>query len=187
MYNKTHIMYVLNIPEISKALHNRGYRGLRPLLKRLGLHRNTLDRFIRGAPVLPSSVEKVLAALDLQLERALCNKESLQKLPIDELVTNIHAAYPQVSIFLFGSRARNSARRYSDYDLGVYSSGGISLSQFLAILEHKERYEEVAPEKIDCVNLNQADKAFLSSITPDIRLLAGYERDMIELRERTYE
>ena len=175
-------MYVLNINQIKKTLHARGYSGLKPFLERIGLHRNTLDRYVRGAPVLPVSIEKALAALEIPIEQAICMHYQEEKLSIDSLVTSIHTSYPQVSIFLFGSRARKSARKYSDFDIGVYSQSGISFSQYLAILEQKENYEEHAPEKIDCVNLNLAEKDFLLSVVPDLRLLAGYERDTIELR-----
>jgi predicted nucleotidyltransferase len=96
-------------------------------------------------------------------------------------VEELHKRHPTISIFLFGSRARGRARTYSDFDLGVYAKDGVRLAEFLQILEEKEAFEEVAPQRIDCVNLNNATPEFLREIAPDLRLLAGYDRDRLAL------
>lgn len=179
-------MYALNVSYLREAIKLKGFSGIKPFLEHLGMHKNTLDRFTRGAPVLASSVEQVLAALDLPIERAIVKKQAALKLPISPLVERIHTRYPYTSLFLFGSQAKGCARRYSDFDIGIYAKGGIPLSDYLQILEEKERFEEDSPCRVDCVNLTNAKQDFIRAIAPDLRLLAGYERDRIELQEKAY-
>jgi predicted nucleotidyltransferase len=177
-------MYKLNMGAIKAAAKRAGFGGIKPLLEHLGLHRNALDRFARGAGVLPNSIDTVIAALNLPIQDAVIRQ--LEPVGIaDEimpLVEKIHKEHPTISIFLFGSRAKGRARRYSDYDLGVYSKDGVSLTEFLQILEKKEAYEEISPQRIDCVNLTNATPEFLREIALDLRLLAGYDRDSVSLK-----
>jgi predicted nucleotidyltransferase len=186
IYAKIHIMYALNLDYIKKVAKSRGHAGIKPLLEHLGLHRNTLDRFARGASVLPSSIATVLSALDIPIEKATYKKSTYSELPINPLVLSIHKLYPDISIFLFGSRARGKARKYSDFDLGVYSNNGISLEDYLEMIEVKEQYEEESPYKIDCINLNNADRDFLVSIESELRMLVGFESDLIILRGKAH-
>ena len=179
-------MYALNVDYIKQVAKSKGYKGLKPLLEQLGLHRNTLDRYMRNSQILPKSIEKVFNALDIPIEKGLYKSISQDDLPIDELVHEIHLLYPNISIFLFGSRAKGTARKYSDYDLGLYSNHEISFSDFLKIVELKERFEENSPVRVDCVNLTIADKNFITGIFPHIRMLVGFEKDFNNLRKLAY-
>jgi len=181
-------MHKLNMHAIKTAARKSGFGGVKPLLEYLGLHRNAFDRFARGARVLPESVERVLAVLDLPIQEAIVAEDETDECAgaIMPLVEKIHKKHPTVSIFLFGSRARGRARRYSDFDLGVYSRDGVPLAEFLQILEEKETFEEAAPQRIDCVNLSNATTDFLQEIGPDLRLLAGFERDRLAIKRRGF-
>lgn len=113
-------MHAINSSYIKKRAKEKGFTGIKPLLQHLGLHRNTLDRYLSGAPVLPSSIEAVLQALEIPIEKALTKKEAIERNSgIDSLVRSIHRRFPDISIFLFGSRARGNHKKYSDYDLGI--------------------------------------------------------------------
>lgn len=177
-------MYVLNVDTLRTAVRKRGFRGIKPFLKHLGLHRNTLDRFVKGASVLPSSIEQVLSALNISIEDALVQSSQNPADPVMSLAEEIHRKYPKTSLFLFGSRARGGGRKHSDFDIGVYSREGLPLKDFLHILEDKELFEEESPWRVDCVNLTNASDDFVASIAPDMKLLAGYDRDRVELLKR---
>lgn len=179
-------MYTLDMDAIKAAVRKRGFGGIKPFLEHIGLHRNTLDRFARGASVLPRSVEQILSSLSIPIEKALVSSSQNAGDPIMPLVERIHRNHPNTSLFLFGSRARGRSRKYSDFDLGVYSHTGIPLKEFLDILEEKEQFEEESPWTIDCVNLTNVTDDFLGSISHDITLLAGYERDRLELLQRVH-
>lgn len=180
-------MYVLNIEAIKRKARELGFGGIKPLAEHLGLHRNTLDRFARGASVLPRSVELIILKLNIPLNEAIRKtEENLESRgTVMPLVEKIHMRCPDTSIFLFGSRSKGISRKYSDFDLGVFSKQGLPLDRFLGILEDKEQFEELSPHRIDCVNLNNADNEFIRSILPDLVLLAGYERDRKELTDRS--
>lgn len=187
MYALIYIMYALNKNYIAQVAKLRGFSGIKPLLNYLGLHRNTLDRYSNGASVLPSSIEAVLEALEIPIEKATYSKAKTPQLPIDSLVEAIHSFRSDISVFLFGSRARGNPRKYSDYDLGIYSQKGIILDDYLKVLEIKEQYEDSSSYRADCVNLNNADKEFLVGIMKDIRMLVGYEKDLNYLKIKAYE
>jgi predicted nucleotidyltransferase len=177
-------MYILNMQAIKVAARKMGFGGVKPLLEHLGFHRNALDRFSRGAGVLPESIERVLAALNLPIQEGLIQQQETLGVAeeIMPLVEEMHKKHPNISFFLFGSRAKGRARKYSDFDLGVYAKEGVPLAEFLQILEEKEAFEDVAPQRIDCVNLNNATSDFLRDIAPDLRLLAGYDRDTVAIK-----
>lgn len=70
-------------------------------------------------------------------------------------------------IFLFGSRARNSYRRDSDYDIGIEN---ISKKEFLMKkwdLE-SEVEESVIPHKADLINFDEADEDFKKIALKDV-------------------
>lgn len=179
-------MHQLNMQAIRTAVKKLGFGGVKPFLGHLGLHRNALDRFSRGAGVLPESIERVLSALSLPIHEAVVPQPGTLGFAeeIMPLVEQIHRGHPTTSIFLFGSRAKGRARKFSDYDLGVYAKDGVPLTDFLHILEETEAFEEKASQRIDCVNLSSATPEFLREIAPDLTLLAGYERDRVEIKRK---
>ena len=182
-------MYALNIKNIRNSAKIQGYKNLKSLIEKTGLHRNVLNRYIAGAPVLPDSVTKIIRTLGLNIEKAIIWQELTDsKLDIIlPLANQIHFSYPNVSVFLFGSRSRGKARKYSDFDICVFSKNHISLDEYLKILSIKEDFEDQSSFFVDCVNLHNADKSFLKNIFPDLRLLAGYQTDLNTIKELTYE
>jgi predicted nucleotidyltransferase len=179
-------MYVLNVETLKIKARELGFGGIKPLAEHLGLHRNTLDRFVRGASVLPRSIELIITKLNIPINEALkkSDENSDNRTAVMPLVEKIHMRCPDTSIFLFGSRSKGTSRKYSDFDLGIFSKQGLPLHRFLGILEDKEQFEDQSPQRIDCVNLNNADNEFIRGILPDLILLAGYERDRKELADR---
>jgi len=170
-----------------------GIRSIAALARRTGVHRNTIGRFMWGGePVVPESVSRILDELSLEpgeaLERkgqedtARSSSEALAQL-VDELLER----HPKGAYVLFGSRARGDARRYSDFDLGVYSRDGLELTPYLELLRIKERHEDRLPWFIDLVNLNNADPAFLGRIGGDMKFLAGRRGDWQSLQERCHD
>jgi hypothetical protein len=57
--------YILDSALIRKAMRARGYRSVQQLANKLGLHRNSLNYFMRGHGVFPVTVELLLNTLDL--------------------------------------------------------------------------------------------------------------------------
>lgn len=65
---------------------------------------------------------------------------------------------PGREIWVFGSRATGSAKKYSDLDLAVIGSVPLTLAQ-LALLEH-ELDESELPFKVDIVDWASIDDSF---------------------------
>ena len=85
---------------------------------------------------------------------------------------------------LFGSRARNENRDYSDYDLGIYSASGIEHKQYLAMIELKDHLSEDLPFYIDLINLNTANPSFIKNISSDWRLVSGNISHWLDLQQK---
>ena len=103
---------------------------------------------------------------------------------IEPLVDALCARYPEVTLVLFGSRARGSARRYSDYDLGVCSDPPLTLRRYLQIVERKCDLEEDLPFFVDLVDLDRVSDAFLREISEDWIFLHGDRKTWLRLQER---
>ena len=164
-----------------------GYRSTQHLAHSMGVHRNTLSNYLSGAAVLPKHLERMLVLLRLPIERALVRVDD----PGDQLsdritglVDRLFAQFPQVSFVLFGSRARNTQSRYSDIDLGVYARQGIAHADYRSMRIALAELADNLPVTVDLVNLNRADREFLSRVVQDGRLLAGKQSDWLALQER---
>lgn len=186
-------MYVLNLNSIKAAMARRGIRGFTALARRTGVHRNTIGRFVwKREPVLPESVSRILDELELSPAQAL---ERVEERAADAtasgalagLVDELVELCPKAAYVLFGSRARGDARRYSDFDIGVFSTEGVQMGQYLGLLDVKERHEDNLPWFVDLVNLNNADVQFLQSIAADLRFLAGRQGDWQALQKRCHD
>jgi predicted nucleotidyltransferase len=180
-------MFVLNRETINKAIRTSGLRNISETAKKIGVHRNSLGRYISGQePVLPESISRLLEFLRLDAGAAIIHRASpcliSEADPVAALVDELVVAFPEAAYVLFGSRARKDSRRYSDFDLGVYSKNGIKLEKYLWLLEFKERFEEKSPYFVDFVNLNNATADFLKSILPDLQFLGGRHSDWMALR-----
>ena len=74
---------------------------------------------------------------------------------------------------MFGSRAREDFKRFSDYDLGLYSSTELEFSEYSKLLNIVAEFKESALEEVELVNLNNADKQFLLNISSDLKFVGG--------------
>jgi predicted nucleotidyltransferase len=179
-------MYKIHHQRVEEAIANSSYKTIQALAKALGMHRNTIHYHLSQAQLISPALSKILKALQLTLPEVL-TEEKGGYIPHEEiapLVDTLHAKFPDVTVILFGSRAIGRARRYSDYDLGVFSAKGLTHSQFRSILALKEELEENSTFQIDLVNLNAADEDFLKSIAKQWRLLAGRFQDWVQLQKR---
>lgn len=177
-------MFVLERSTVLAAMRRRGFRTVSALADHLGVHRNSLGRYLAGEPVLPDSVSKLLQLLALDVGQAVKIAEDprFEGEEISTLIDELLVRQPRAAYVLFGSRARGRAQRYSDFDVGVFSKGGISTETYLRLLETKEDFEEQSPFFVDLVNLSRASQDFLRGISKDLIFLAGRQTDWLELK-----
>ncbi len=179
-------MLVLNTAKFHEALKKRGYRSLGQFAHELGLHRNTIHHYLSGRSVIPEGLERILSGLSLRPGELLVEREEQSFLaePIAALVDGLHSEFPQLTFILFGSRARGRAKKYSDWDIGVFSADVLPHSLYRRVLGRKDDLAENLPFFVDVVNLNNADSAFLKEASRHWRFLTGRQRDWIALQRK---
>lgn len=179
-------MYVLNQSAFKHALAKEGYRSGKELAERLKIHRNTVGAYLQGKGVLPEAFEQIIRALKLHPAEALIDIAEDADVDTISRIMPLVAALAQrlkdCSVFLFGSRAKRSAAKYSDFDLGIYSSRSLSHKEFRELVKVKDDYEEQLPYFVDLINLNSANSQFLAGIIDDLILLSGNYSDLIKLK-----
>lgn len=180
-------MYVVDKTAFYDAMARRGFGSVRALAGFLGVHRNTIQNYLSGKPVLPSTLDRVLDVLGLRLERAVVRvvKEPTPDFgPIAALVDRLHGLFPDVTLVLFGSRSRGAHARYADWDIGVYRAEGLPHSRYRCILLKLRDEEDSLPCYVDLVNLNRADGGFLSNLAASWVFLTGSQRDWLHLQRK---
>ena len=71
-------------------------------------------------------------------------------------------------LYIFGSRSKGTAKKYSDIDLAVESS---ELTEEIKTKIDIYFMNSTIPYKMDIVNLNTLNEPFKNLITPDLTLL----------------
>lgn len=91
-------------------------------------------------------------------------RENKNLLKLKELVTGF-LKNEQVTILVFGSRARKENLPFSDVDIGIIPHNGFPESK-LALLREKIEDSSV-PYKVDIVNLSETSQNFRKEILKD--------------------
>ena len=181
-------MYILDSKVFKQALKAKGYSSITDFAKALRVHRNTVYHYLAGHSVFAPKFEGLLHALGLNLSEAIVRKESATSSGMQGLapiVDHIHEEFPQVTLVLFGSRARGTASRYADWDLGVYCSSSMPHALYRKIRRRVGDLAEDSLYMIDVVNLNRADEAFVREASRGWIFLSGKQKDWLALQERT--
>ncbi len=98
-------------------------------------------------------------------EKIIVNNPYLQQLK--QLILNYIADKP-VQIFLYGSRARNTARKTSDVDIALLSKDKLPEGFITNLREIIE--ESTIPYQVDIIDLNQVDDNFRQKILKEAKL-----------------
>jgi len=180
-------MYVLDKAIFNGAMARSGFRSVQSLADFLGVHRNTIQHYLSGRPILPSSLDRVLDVLNLRLERAVVHvgkEQSSGFEPIAVLLDRLHGFFPDVTFVLFGSRSRGKHARYAYWDIGVYRAEGLPHDRYRSILLSLRDGEDSLPCYVDLVNLNRADGEFLINISASWVFLTGSQCDWLHLQRK---
>lgn len=179
--------YIIDSKTFYDALERSGYGSIQRLAETVSIHRNTIHHFLSGASVFPDSILKILSALCVEPMEIIRRKEGTYGPDIIAALTDaLLKKENNMCIVLFGSRARGNQKKFSDYDLGVYSRQEISHDKYLDLISCKEEHVEDLPVNVDLVNLNRADKYFLTAIKADARFLCGRLSDWLALKEKMH-
>lgn len=179
-------MIVLNERALKEGIEQRGFPSVKAFAGHLGLHRNTVHNYLSGKPVISDALNKIAEFLDLgpaELFLRKVEEHADQLEALAPLIDQLAQAAANTCLVLFGSRARKSARRSSDFDIGVFSSEGIPHESFRKLRILKSDLEEKSPVSIDLINLNSATSEFIREISGDWQFLAGRRTEWCNLKK----
>ena len=169
---------VLDAGRLQREIHHRGFSSVKDFADSVGVHRNTVGNYLSGKTALPSALAKMLAALDLAPAEVLSlhlRRRQVPGLLVSDLIGALHTAVPEAAFALFGSRARGTAKRYSDYDIGVFVFGPrpLEFSTFSRLLDRVSAWNEESLVMAQLVDLTHAEGSFLEDLAEDLIFLAG--------------
>jgi predicted nucleotidyltransferase len=170
--------YRLDGPKLKKALVRRGFASVLDFARAHGINRATLHNYLKGRGPLPDSYYKICEFLETDALELLSPVAGTKKLADAEELTHILRALPRqddlLAIGLLGSRAKGTAKKYSDWDLGVTrGNAGLTTKDFLKYKHLVSDLADDLPRGIDLVNLDAAPAWFLSGVDYEPLFLAG--------------
>ncbi len=80
--------------------------------------------------------------------------------------TSIKEILPDAKIFIYGSRVKNKALKYSDVDIAVKCPTKISFEKILKLKAYFE--DSTFPYQVDLIDLDNISEKFLSMIKEDL-------------------
>lgn len=184
------MQYAIDEDRFHEALKAAGYRSLSAFADDLGVHRNSLYHYLSGrTSIFPSVLSQSFEALGLDPREVIVptapSDYGLELIApvVDGVLKRVEGA----CLVLFGSRAKGSHRRFSDFDLGLYAPSPISSEEYLPLLTLTDDLAEDLPVKVQLVNLSQAENDFLMGIVPDAQFLGGSLSAWLHLMKRKHE
>ena len=101
----TEDMYTLNRQSVEQALRDHSFASMGELANFLGVHRNSIARYLYGSPVFPQVLQRMLDVLELTPAQALkrdapsADEISIEKL-LASTVSKIVARHPDAATVL---------------------------------------------------------------------------------------
>ncbi len=172
--------YRLDERQLSAQLRKLGFPTVSQFAKQHNVNRATLNNYLQGRGPFPESFYVIADALQtdpLQLLIPISSESDIPKL--EEIAPIIKACCvisPRIAVGLLGSRAKGTAKQYSDWDIGI--TGGqqlLSAQDSLQIQRIVDDLKEDLPRDVDVVNLDAAPQWFLKGILYTPRFLSGNE------------
>lgn len=180
--------YSLDIKKFKKALLEAGFRGLLDFSKKTKIHRNTLQGFLEGKDVFISSFSTLTQALDKDpLELITPQVKTNSKIKnigeLKEVIAKLLRHDKKILVVLLGSRAKKTAKEFSDWDLGIFRyPETIAGREYLKLKGIIDEASENLVRKVDLINLNQAPPWFLKEMGEEIIYLAGHRESFLYLK-----
>lgn len=170
--------YCLDAEKMNNLLRKRGFASLAEFARTHRLNRATLHHYIKGqGGPFPESYYAICNALKADPLSLLVPVTEVQLANISEMmpiIKNICLADEKVAVGLLGSRARDKARKYSDWDIGITrGSNPLGGVEFLRLKRHADEAIDRLAREVDILNLDAAPDWFLRGIDYTPVYLAG--------------
>lgn len=178
------MQYQIDTDKLQKAMFDSGYSSVAELAKSLGLHRNSLYGYFNGKlSAFNSSIEMVFKALEIEPFEVI-TKVGYDLSLVADLLDSLIQENSSVCYVLFGSRASGTHKRFSDFDIGVFSQANIGVYEYSKLLDISEDLSEDLPVEVDLVDLSAAEQFFLDNIILDSEFLGGSFKQWINFKKR---
>jgi len=171
--------YQLDFIKFKSQIIAKGYKNLAEFAAKNSIHRNTLRNLLAGQPVFLDSFSRVAEILEVDpLELIIPHAKLPSHIKGSEELAPIVARLLQkekkMAIVLVGSQARKRAKKYSDWDIGIFRQPiPISGMEYLKLKQLVEDMGENNIRQMDLINLNQAPSWFLESLKEPLLFLEG--------------
>jgi len=179
--------FILDSSVVYAAMKEKGFKTIDSLARELGVHRNTLLPYLMGERALPDCLDRLLKLLDLTPAEAI-NKNNITKqqyaLEIAMLISRLTSKAPDCAFVLFGSRAKGTNRKHSDYDVGVFRRENLPFDLFSSLIDLSEEWEADKSYDVNISNLTGADQNFLKEISKDWIFIGGDLLSWVDLQNK---
>lgn len=171
--------YLVDPTRLRALIRVRGYPTLSAFAAAHRLSRATLQSYLRGQTPISTAFYHLAKALRVD-PLTLLTLDTKSKTPPEQEILPIATALcrqvPQLAVGLFGSRATNRARTYSDWDLGITRGAtALATADFLRCKRLVDDLAEDLPRRVDLINLDAAPTWFLEGIHYPPIFLGGTE------------
>ena len=174
--NSSHPQLLLDGARLSREIRAQGFSSVKEFADTIGVHRNTVGNYLSGKTGFPGALGRILEALGLAPAEVLSLSSRRRQVPgltLTDLIDSLHRAVPEAALVLFGSRARGTAKQYSDYDIGVYHLGAFSFPVYSMLLDQVSAWNDRSLVAAQLVDLTRADGSFLGEVAEDLTFMAG--------------
>lgn len=165
--------FILDIEKIRIQAKKLGIQNLGELCKKANIHQNSITPYIqKKRSPFTQVVLDIANCLNMPATECICQSEDEVTVKVKQMIMT--ALNPEHAVFLFGSRARGSANKFSDIDLGI--TGGnkkITFEEFSKIKSGIDDLFDNFSLSIDLVDLDLAPLDFLVDIEKDLTFLCG--------------
>ena len=174
----TFSMRFLSRAHLNPLLTRRGL-NLSRLARKSGVSRQSLYQMLAGASIYNVPFQKLIRFLRISPDQ-ITDEHSASTLSLEQSPAKIRKAAlrlldyckkKRASLILFGSRARETHGKGSDWDFAVYFHGKVHDHELRRLKQQLQ--EQTFPYRIDIVNLNQAPHWFLRGVREDGLVLEG--------------
>jgi predicted nucleotidyltransferase len=174
--------YQINTNLIQKELIKQGFKNLNDFLSIKKINRMTFYNYLKGqgGPIAEPYYEicRHLHVDPLWLLQP--QKKAKQAAGIQELAEKIARKDCRFAIGLFGSRAKKTAKKYSDWDIGITKGPqGLSAHEYFSLKTFVSDLVDDWPQSVDVINLDQAPPWFLKGIDYKPIFLGGNQESWI--------
>ncbi|MGC9136683.1 type VII toxin-antitoxin system MntA family adenylyltransferase antitoxin [Caldivirga sp.] len=158
---------------LSDVLYERGLisNEVRELIRQIAINRNMLAHSYRSF-----SRDELLALRGWALNNmpgllrqliALVNANNLDPIALNELTSRVFAKYSILLAFLFGSRAKGTAREDSDYDIAVLAKSSFNYENVINLIKDLATVLSVPVDRVDLVDLSKAPNELIYVVLRD--------------------